>query len=232
MLVLLTKRKLRPDGCQTVKPPGIFAMPNIFSPPFFFQKLLRHIQDFLRVPRILLCSQKKIPNPLTFILEILFPSVILFHRWFHLMLYFHGSTWVSPWSSTLLPLTRGLQTLLHWGWSWRPAPDHCLLHHLCSHQRCQGGTRSSHCKQNPTGWICQEWFSPPLGLLLMCSKQGKTHLEEHGILDVQPSDTLFIWAPNLNWCSYQGHDSVSWDWHEDAVVQTQCTVCSEWQKLV
>lgn len=146
--------------------------------------------------------------------------------------YFHGSTWVSPWSSTLLPLTRGLQTLLRWGWSWRPAPDHCLLHHLCSHQRCQDGTRSSHCKQNPTGWICQEWFSPPLGLLLMCSKQGRTHLEEHGILDVRPSDTLLIWAPNLNWCCYQGHDSVSWDWREDTVVQTQCTVCSEWQKLV
>lgn len=75
MLVLLTKRKLRPDGCQTVKPPGILAMPNIFSPPFFFQKLLRQIQDFLRVPRILLCSQENIPNPLKFILEILFHSV-------------------------------------------------------------------------------------------------------------------------------------------------------------
>lgn len=123
MLVLLTKRKLRPDGCQTVKPPGILAMPNIFSLPFFFQKLLRQIQDFFRVPRILSCSQKNIPNPLKFILKILFPSVLLFHWWFHLTLSFHGTTWVSHWSSTLLTLTHvvcrpcSLRSL--WGWRWR-----------------------------------------------------------------------------------------------------------------
>lgn len=76
MLVLLTKRKLRPDGCQTVKPPGILAMPNIFSPPFFFRKLLRQVQDFLRIPRMFACSQTNIPNPLKFTLQfspLLFP---------------------------------------------------------------------------------------------------------------------------------------------------------------
>lgn len=60
MLVLLTKRKLRPDGCQTVKPPGILAMPNIFSPPFFFKKLLWQVQDFLRIPRMFARSQTNI----------------------------------------------------------------------------------------------------------------------------------------------------------------------------
>lgn len=105
MLVLLTKRKLRPDGCQTVKPPGILAMPNIFSPPFFSRKLLRQVQDFMRVPRILAFSQTNIPNPLKFILEILFPAVLLFLWCFHLTLSFHCTTWVSHWSSTLLTLT-------------------------------------------------------------------------------------------------------------------------------
>lgn len=91
MLVLLTKRKLRPDGFQTVKPPGILAMPNIFSPPFFFQKLLRQIQDFLRVPKFLSCSQKNIPCPLKFILSLPFCSSLslavpshAFFPWYHL----------------------------------------------------------------------------------------------------------------------------------------------------
>lgn len=75
------------------------------------------------------------------------------------------------------------------GRRWRPDPDHCLLHHLCSHQLCQDGTSSSHCKQNPTGWICQECyrsFSPPLGLLLVGSKQMKSCPEERGVLGAQP----------------------------------------------
>lgn len=77
MLVLLTKRKLRPDGCQTVKPPGILAMPNIFSPPFFFRKVLRQVRNFLRIPRMFARSQTNIPNPLNFILAILLPAVLL-----------------------------------------------------------------------------------------------------------------------------------------------------------
>lgn len=77
MLVLLTKRKLRPDGCQTVKPPGILAMPNIFPPSFLFRKLLRQVQDYLSIPRMFACSQTNSQNPLKFILAIMFPDVLL-----------------------------------------------------------------------------------------------------------------------------------------------------------
>ena len=171
MLVLLTKRKLRPDGCQTVKPPGILAMPNIFSPPFFFRKLLRWVQDFFRIPRMFADGQTNAPNPLKFIL------------------WAAGSQACRPCSAEV-PL--------------RPDPDHRLLHNLCSPQCCQGGTTSSYCKQNPTGWTCQESsrrFFIPLGLLLVCSKQVKNHLEEQGVLDAAacglPSDALLIWGPNL-----------------------------------
>lgn len=113
MLVLLTKRKLRPDGFQTVKPPGILAMPNIFSPPFFFRKLLRQVRDFLRIPRMCACSQTNIPNPLKFILEILFPAVLLCqvtlsHSFFPLS---HSRL---PFPSPIRAQAHSLQTLLHW----------------------------------------------------------------------------------------------------------------------
>lgn len=178
MLVLLTKRKLRPDGCQTAKPPGILAMPNIFSPPFFFRKLLRQINDFFRIPRMRSCSRTNIPNPLKFIL---FPLSGNFISLSVVLLLCPIQALCCQLSGTRFVDLALLSWLSDCRWRPDPDPDPCLIHHLCSHQCCQAGTRSSHCKQNPTVWTCQEFsrsFLSSLELLLARTKQVKNHLEK------------------------------------------------------
>lgn len=151
MLVLLTKRKLRPDGCQTVKPPGILAMPNTFSPPFFFREVLRQVRNFLRIPRMFACSQTNIPNPLKFILAILLAAVLLSQVTPSHAL-FSFPTPISPFELCAASAeAHGLQTLLHRAAS-EAAGEAVTLTTACSTTSAATSCmRSSHCKQNPTG---------------------------------------------------------------------------------
>lgn len=184
MLVLLTKRKLRPDGFQTVKPPGILAMPNIFSPPFFFFK------NYWDRSRVFWGSQKffhaarKISHVLSN-LFFKFSSLLFFS--------FTGSSSHAffPWYYLGLPLelhtaeshTHGLQTMLHWGASeaegeglpWPHLAPSPLQPPVLPGWDKEFPLQAESYRVNLPG-VLQE-ILPTTWLLLVCSKQMKSRLK-------------------------------------------------------